>query len=267
MCLCYCTLYVALSMLFRVWTLIFQSFTFVLHVIILDITKRCVRAREKSEKRYHWHLINTIRKEKKNKTGTAGCGSFVVAYFQPILPSTIYIWCWRAGLEVGKPNNTWPTTDKPLMVTAMKVKGKEHDGNQDLCWHQQDAENTISRSWWRTLMWWMGQESLTRCACWHSDTAEEVYQPSLHLQLHGAWSAITTDYHMVDYFAMLSAPRESSGWTTLSSSKVGRLTADKQEVKLYRGGLVPGLHAAQDKLWQEEHVQWPEAGCASGPTV
>ena len=74
----------------------------------------------------------------------------------------------------------------------------------------------------------------------HFDTAEEVHQPSLHLQRHGAQSAITTDYHLVDYFAMLSTPRESSGWTTLSSSKVSRLTVDKQEVKLYRGGLVPG---------------------------
>ena len=106
-CLCYCTLYVALSVLFHVWTLIFQSFMFVLHVIILDVTKRFVRAREKSERWYHWHLINTIRKEKKTKTGTASCGSFVVAYCQPILPSTVYIWCWQAGLEVGQPNNTW----------------------------------------------------------------------------------------------------------------------------------------------------------------
>ena len=30
---------------------------------------------------------------------------------------------------------------------------------------------------------------------------------------------------------------------------------DKQEEELHRGGLVPGLHAAQDKLWQGEHVQ------------
>ena len=29
------------------------------------------------------------------------------------------------------------------MVTAMEVKGKDHDGNQDLCWPQQDAERTL----------------------------------------------------------------------------------------------------------------------------
>ena len=58
-----------------------------------------------------------------------------------ILPSTFYIWHWGAGLEVG--NNTRPTTEEPLTVTAMEGKGKERNGNQDLCEPQQDAERTL----------------------------------------------------------------------------------------------------------------------------
>ena len=37
----------------------------------------------KDEKRYQPTLADTIRKETKNKPGTSGCGSFVVAFFQP----------------------------------------------------------------------------------------------------------------------------------------------------------------------------------------
>ena len=37
----------------------------------------------KDEKRYQPILADTIRKETKNKPGTSGCGSFVVAYLQP----------------------------------------------------------------------------------------------------------------------------------------------------------------------------------------
>ena len=63
---------------------------FYVHFIILDITKRSVRAQEKSERRYEWRLVNTVRKQnKKNKTETSGCGSFVVAYFQPSTSSSI----------------------------------------------------------------------------------------------------------------------------------------------------------------------------------
>ena len=46
-------------------------------------------------------------KEKKEiKSGTSGCGSFVVPYFQPATSSTdrLYL-ALRTGLEVGKPNN------------------------------------------------------------------------------------------------------------------------------------------------------------------
>ena len=36
-----------------------------------------------------------------------------------------------------------PTTEEPLTVTAMEGKGKERNGNQDLCEPQQDAERTL----------------------------------------------------------------------------------------------------------------------------
>ena len=75
---------------------VIQSFTYVLRVIILDITKKCVRAREKSERRYEWHLVSTIRKQKKNKTETSGCGLFVVAYFQPLLPIPLTVYSINA---------------------------------------------------------------------------------------------------------------------------------------------------------------------------
>ena len=69
----------------------------------------------------------------------------VTRFFLPsnlLLPSTVYR---RAGLEVGTPNNTRPTTDEPLMVTAMRIQGKEHDGNRELCGTQQDAERIYTK--------------------------------------------------------------------------------------------------------------------------
>ena len=77
-----------------------NSFMYLLCVIYFGVTKR----RESARKSERWHqllLVHTITKEKKNKTGISGYGSIVVAYFQP----ATYIWCWQAGLEVGKPNN------------------------------------------------------------------------------------------------------------------------------------------------------------------
>ena len=52
-----------------------HSFTYVLRVSILDVTKRREAISADS--------ADTIRKETKNKPGISGCGSFVVAYFQP----------------------------------------------------------------------------------------------------------------------------------------------------------------------------------------
>ena len=132
-----------------------------------------------------------------------------------------------------------------------------------------------------------GQESPTRCACWTFwyswRSASTIFTPS------AAWSPVCHHYRLplgglfrsvelTERKLLLDNIVIQQGWPidnwqtrgktiqrrigSWSSSKVGRLTVDKQEVKLYRGGLVPGLHATQDKLWQEEHVQWPEAGCA-----
>ena len=66
-----------------------NSFTYVLHVLLFWIPlKDMKRAREKANTistascRYH--------QNRKNKTVIAGCGSFVVAYFQPAT-STDYL--------------------------------------------------------------------------------------------------------------------------------------------------------------------------------
>ena len=53
-----------------------------LHVIILDVTRR--RGESAGEKaRDDANCLLYVQLEKKNKTGTSGCGLFVVAYFQP----------------------------------------------------------------------------------------------------------------------------------------------------------------------------------------
>ena len=65
------------------------------------------------------------------KSGISGCGSIVVPYFQPATSIDLYIWRWQAWLEVGKLNSIRPTGNEPLMVTAIEVKGKEHNGQPD----------------------------------------------------------------------------------------------------------------------------------------
>ena len=80
-----------------------NSFTYVLRIIILDVTGS---AREKARGNNNG-LSNVPSKRKKEiKSGTSGCGSFVVPYFQPATSSTdrLYL-ALRTGLEVGKPNN------------------------------------------------------------------------------------------------------------------------------------------------------------------
>ena len=63
---------------------VIQFFTYVLHVVILDVTKRHdERVQERSERQYQQRLTDTITKKNEMKTGTSGCGSFVVPYFQP----------------------------------------------------------------------------------------------------------------------------------------------------------------------------------------
>ena len=54
---------------------------YVLHVIILDVTIRLQESARENKRWYQWPLAYNIKKEK-NK---AGCGLFVVAYFQPAI--------------------------------------------------------------------------------------------------------------------------------------------------------------------------------------
>ena len=73
-------------------------FTYVLRIIILDVTKS-QREKKREEittapRMYHQ------REKKKEKSGTSGCGSFVVAYFQPATSigrlHTHYLVTWTA---------------------------------------------------------------------------------------------------------------------------------------------------------------------------
>ena len=66
LCLCCCTLSVALSMFFRVWV----SFNLLRMFYVLIFWASL-------------SLSQITSKNKLNKTGTSGCGSFLVAYFQP----------------------------------------------------------------------------------------------------------------------------------------------------------------------------------------
>lgn len=63
---------------------VIQSFTYLLHIFYMVLCWTSLKdvAREHKRKRHQRPLTNTIKKEK-NKTGTSGCGSFVVvAAFQ-----------------------------------------------------------------------------------------------------------------------------------------------------------------------------------------
>ena len=72
---------------------VIQSVTYVLRVVIFDVTKRRgERERERkreakptASRRYHYFLFFKYFKKvkNKNKSGTSGCSSFVVLYFQP----------------------------------------------------------------------------------------------------------------------------------------------------------------------------------------
>ena len=59
------------------------SFTYVYVLLFWTSLKDVVRVSARESERQHQRpLADTIKKEK-NKTGTSGCGSFVVPYFQP----------------------------------------------------------------------------------------------------------------------------------------------------------------------------------------
>ena len=79
LCVCCCTLYVALSMFFHVWTSF--NLLYMFYVLLFWMSLKEV-VRERAKRQYQQPLTDTIKKEK-NKTEISGCGSFVVTYFQP----------------------------------------------------------------------------------------------------------------------------------------------------------------------------------------
>ena len=104
---------------------VIQSFTYVLRVVILDVTTTAREAIPTACRRYY--------QESKENKSNKNIWMWLVCccYFQPAAPIDRLHLALRSGLEVGKPNTTRPTTDEPLTVTAMEVKGKEHDGQTD----------------------------------------------------------------------------------------------------------------------------------------
>ena len=76
-------LHIVFVLVYSVCLSVIQSVTYLLRVIILDVTKRRGESERTSERRHQRPLVDTIVSEKKNKTGISGCGSFVVAYSPP----------------------------------------------------------------------------------------------------------------------------------------------------------------------------------------
>ena len=62
-----------------------NSFTYVLRIIILDVSER---AREKARGNKNGLSYVASKRKEEIKSGTSGCGSFVVPYFQPATSTT-----------------------------------------------------------------------------------------------------------------------------------------------------------------------------------
>ena len=107
LCLCCCMYSVCRSVGDLSCVYVSRSFTYALRVD-LDVTMRrhCKSEREKARgNNNELSYVPSTRKEE-IKSGTSGCGSFVVPYFQPATSSTDCLHlALRSGLEVGKPNN------------------------------------------------------------------------------------------------------------------------------------------------------------------
>ena len=72
----------------------------------LDVTMRRHYKREKARGNNNDLSYVPSKRKEEIKSGTFGCGSFVVPYFQPATSTTDHLHlALRAGLEVGKPNN------------------------------------------------------------------------------------------------------------------------------------------------------------------
>ena len=92
LCLCCCPLYITLSVsvssffLRWLWGRIMtsficsNSFTYVLRIVILDVSET---AREKARGNNNCLSHVPSKRKEEIKSGTSGCSSFVVAYFQP----------------------------------------------------------------------------------------------------------------------------------------------------------------------------------------
>ena len=71
------------------------------------------------------------KKGEEIKPGTSGHGSFVFPYFQPAASTDrLHLALTSKISKQGSRITSWPTTEE-LTVTAIEVKGKEHDGQPD----------------------------------------------------------------------------------------------------------------------------------------
>ena len=74
----------------------------------LDVTMRRHYKGEREKAKGNNNGLSYVSSKRKEeiKSGTSGCGSFVVPYFQPATSTTDHLHlALQAGLEVGKPNN------------------------------------------------------------------------------------------------------------------------------------------------------------------
>ena len=81
LCSCCCSLCHSVSVLSCVDVI--QSSSYVLRVVIWDITKRRGESARESERQYQRPLACTIKNYLFFKLGISDCGSFVDAYFHP----------------------------------------------------------------------------------------------------------------------------------------------------------------------------------------
>ena len=89
-----------------------------------------MRAREDEREERPLSYVPSKRKEE-IKSGTSGCGSFVVPYFQPAISTTDHLHlALRAGLEVGKPNNIPANNRRAPNSHSQRGQRKNYSGEQ-----------------------------------------------------------------------------------------------------------------------------------------
>ena len=108
---------------------IIQSFMYVLHITVLLVTERH-GAREQEKMRGDTNGLlqipsnNTNKREIKQEPLVVAC--LLLPTSNLLLPSTVYIWLWWAGLEVGKPNN--------ILANNRQANGHSHEGQRKATW-------------------------------------------------------------------------------------------------------------------------------------